>query len=151
MGKKCICCFMTILLLCSLLNCSFADEIVEYTPSALNLVNMSSKEWYSSSENRALFTVLAYLQVGNAGIDNITDRFNVFDSVVCREQGMIYAVIAGIDNEILLITYLPTEQSGHYYLSPSSITPSQWMEAAGTTYIANDFDDIYDVIEALSQ
>ena len=113
-----------ILALCMLLACcalAESDDGIVYEPSLANAVGVSADEWFSTSENRALLTVLRLLDCDELLVegDLLDTTGAVVDTTyVGRGDSVLVAYYHAVDGD-LIIMYNPETGIADYMVLDS--------------------------------
>ncbi|MBR2572275.1 MAG: hypothetical protein IKE30_09170 [Clostridia bacterium] len=144
-----------ILVLAFLLSCSCGaalaadSKIVPFTPTMTNLGEKSAKEWFSSAETRALFTILLYLDLP----ENVRGKYDSSKSWVLKDGMSLMLFVLG-EEDSLAVVYTPaTEYAAYSRVGVTSETMAKLVLEgySGDGYYKNDIEDLYTIAQLLSE
>ena len=144
-----------VLVLCTLLACSAmaemdASESITYVPTLANSIEASASEWYATSENRALLTILLGLEITSQD-----ERYGLSDfvgkSYVGKDGESMLIVMCG-EAADLVVVYQPSIGTALYdFTEPSSSDSVTYAlgESCADGYYLNSIDDLITVSETI--
>lgn len=152
--KKLIAFVMVTLLLCGGV-VALGDSTTQFEPQYVNIIDASAREWFDSSTNRALLSILL-------AMDGAEERIDGFDFVKAL-TGTSY-VIYDEDNRSVMVTYLFDDKSYTIAYMPglekaiygepiegSELTVEMALEEMNYEYHRNSMTKIMEVVEEIQE
>lgn len=161
--KKTLC--VILILLCLTTVCAGAlaeSENYSFTPRLTNALDHSASEWYATSSNRALLSLLLGIEaLGNAeGIPSDFELMKVFlRSSYMGKDGVILAFYGTDGKYIFSIQYCPVLKTANYFFFEASLSDSladlllesTIKDVCSDGYKKNDNGEIVEWVEQLSE
>lgn len=154
--KKLISVLLALMLVFSVTGSCFAEtdtsSATRFDPKLADAMKYDSEKFMSTSFNRALVTVLLYLQLSIDKTIN-ADDYTLVDSIVASNEDGIISVACMGDKDTLVILYAPQSGGIASYMTLSitskSLVESILKEGGNTTVYTNDTSDLKSVLEML--
>ena len=100
-----------------MLHTGLADtsNAIEFDAEIVNMVDQSAADWYDTEYTRCFLTALLLVDLGSQTELNASEALN-HNTYVGRE-GMILLIGTVIEDEVVMITYVPAMSKAHYMQS----------------------------------
>ena len=164
--KKNVCMFLTIALLLAFVP-AFSEStddssFVSFNSNLLNAMDNTASNWYSSSQMRAMFSVLALIDLSQTVSDLDVGTMLVNGTYVGKTEYGV-AMSGYLENRVYMIVYTPVLKSANYFVTTISDTQSLSSTTAdfylktfmsvscNDDYIKNNLEDILSVAQTIQE
>ena len=159
--KRLACAFLTLVLLMTGLSCLADEDPIYFEATLANALDYSLEEWFSTSYNRALLTVLLTLDMASEAVIGQSMWTNLLknETFICFQPIGILLINGYVDDDLIAIGYRSLPNTAVYDIQDTSYT-SEFMPlyivaamSKRDEYYINDSNDImtavsniYDII-----
>ena len=154
--KKLMSAILALVLVFSVAGACFAEtstsSAVKFEPKLADAMKYDADKYMSTSLNRALVTVLLFLQLTGDKVYT-TDDYSLIDSMVAEQKGIITVALLGEKNTLVMLYAPGTGVASHMTLSATSKTTIEAIlkEGGNTEVYTNSIDDLKTVLEMLKE
>ena len=141
--------------LCAMAEINATDQVY-FQSSMIDSLNYKAKEWFDSSENRALLTILFALEISSQFPNEKFDCYNSLEPSYVGKNGPTLFIVYCNETRSLIVTYQPISGEAAYNVVNDEALNESILEIAlrdtcEDGYYKNDVEDIVDVCDALIQ
>ena len=122
--KRLACAFLTLVLLMTGLSCLAEQHVIPFVATFANALDYSSEEWFSTSYNRALLTVLLTLDMDSVAVTGQSMWTNLLknETYISYEPDGTLFIAGYVDDDIITIGYNSLAVLAFYLIQDTSET-----------------------------
>ena len=151
--KKLLSFLLAMLLLASSVSVAIGedDSRFDFEPTLTSCIDASAKDWFSSSEKRAMLSILLVTDLCAADASVSSDDIDFSKSYVGKAETILCVFVRSKSNgDYYAITYQPiTSSASRLENAPSYMVPELLEEVCTDGVRKNDIEDLMSVLEEL--